>query len=926
MDKETLIMSRMPLAPFVVCLCVAAALAAPLVAGTTGTMTGTVQTAEGQPLAGVKISLTSPSLIGGARVTATGSNGTFAAPNLPPGLYVVDAELAGFTSQHISEVRVLLDGTSDLQITLNVGDFAEKVEVVASPILLDTRRVGSTDNFTEEYLEDGAVGAENRVFQLILSHAPGVTDQSIDVVDFQAAGLPATANPLVFGSTVGENAYYVDGLENTDVATGTFALNFNYDTIEEIAFRKGGFEPEYGFASGAYVNLITKSGGNQFVSTLDVRYSDESFTESGKSFDADDQKNELLRPSFTIGGPAIVDRLWFFASIERIDRAFQPRGAEAARDFEGEDYLGKLTWEASPRWNMVAKLFGESTDIENANPFADAAPEARATTEQRGLVAQISATAAIGSNLLWDIAAGIQEGELNSVPPGSLAAPGFCDVLSVTCTGGRLTGNVLFADLDDRERELFKTSVTWFGGAAAQHELKAGIEWQDRSQDRRREFSGQGFFFFDPGLFLIGPGGPVGPFDGLLRSDSLAARDPSSELGSIFAQDALELGSRVSVLFGARYDQVQYENNGDDEVADMDRVQPRVGVTWQVTPDGRTLARASWGEFLHPAALYLPGVADAAPTSLSDLYISCSDLFGPSVPLGTCGQAVAAAFGTSVQTTTDPFGQDPVGWARIIPQTFTPNQIANGLDPTYSTQLIVGIERQLGARNVIELSYIDKETDDIQESTCAGNVPTPLPDAACSSLIVDNLGPLTREYEGISLTLRSRLGARSELLASYTWSESKGSIEYTQSDLVDFNVFPDHFDNRFGFLSDHRLNRVKLNGYVLLPFDLTLAVGGFFASDFHFTPVGPDGASYVDDRGARDGNDNYNLDLQLAKGFDSGRFRTELIGSVYNVLDTEKPVAVCQFTVGCQSGASLGQPTLWQLPRRFEVGLRLKFG
>jgi hypothetical protein len=58
----------------------------------------------------------------------------------------------------------------------------------------------------------------------------------------------------VLGSTVGENAYYVDGLENTDVVTGTFALNFNYDTLEEISFLKGGYEAEYGLASGGFVN------------------------------------------------------------------------------------------------------------------------------------------------------------------------------------------------------------------------------------------------------------------------------------------------------------------------------------------------------------------------------------------------------------------------------------------------------------------------------------------------------------------------------------------------------------------------------------------------------------------------------------------------------------------------------------------------
>jgi hypothetical protein len=230
-----------------------------------------------------------------------------------------------------------------------------------------------------------------------------------------------------------------------------------------------------------------------------------------------------------------------------------------------------------------------------------------------------------------------------------------------------------------------------------------------------------------------------------------------------------------------------------------------------------------------------------------------------------------------------------------------------------------------GANNLVELSYIDKDTDDIHESTCAGNLPAPVPGAGCDFLVVDNLAPLEREYQGIALTLRSRLGARSGLLASYTWSESEGSIEYTQSNLVDFNLFPRDFENRAGLLSDHRLNRVKLNGYVLLPLNLNLGVGAYWSSDFHYTPIAVDG-SYAEDRGDRQGNDSYNIDLQLAWGFGGGRFRTELIGAVYNLLGTEKPTSVCQFTVGCQSGAGLGEATSWQLPRRYEIGLRLKVG
>jgi hypothetical protein len=144
--------------------------------------------------------------------------------------------------------------------------------------------------------------------------------------------------------------------------------------------------------------------------------------------------------------------------------------------------------------------------------------------------------------------------------------------------------------------------------------------------------------------------------------------------------------------------------------------------------------------------------------------------------------------------------------------------------------------------------------------------------------------------------------------------------------------------NRYGYLDSQRRHRVKLNGFVLLPADVTLSVNAFWSDDFRYTPYadGTDDTSirnwirFEEPRGNRTANDDYQIDFQLSKGFTLGAVRLELIGSVYNLLSSERPTGVCDHISGCgnpegEGLVPLGAPTSWQEPRRYELGLRVEF-
>ena len=86
----------------------------------------------------------------------------------------------------------------------------------------------------------------------------------------------------------------------------------------------------------------------------------------------------------------------------------------------------------------------------------------------------------------------------------------------------------------------------------------------------------------------------------------------------------------------------------------------------------------------------------------------------------------------------------------------------------------------------------------------------------------------------------------------------------------------------------------------------------------------PYGWLYLEPRGSREIDTNHQLDLKLSKGLGIGPVNVELIAAVFNLFSSEKAAAVCQFSAGC-GDIETGAPTEWQLPRRYELGVRVEF-
>ena len=580
---------------------------------------------------------------------------------------------------------------------------------------------------------------------------------------------------------------------------------------------------------------------------------------------------------------------------------------------------------------MSAKWSADPTDIDNTDASFLVTPEATTFQTQGGDIMSADASGVLGPNLLWNLGVGINRQQLDAYPQsGDFETAGH-----VNQANGTQYVNAVNAQYSERNRDEYRTDLTWFvDNLAGSHEFKTGYAFNDLEFWSHNFTPAGGFQYWDATEeWFYGAGDPdlVIPYLMYETTDP----GPSTSTGaqnSFFLQDAWKVTPNLTLKIGARYDQVSYKNDVGNEIADLSQVQPRLGLAWDITNDAKNVVKASWGRFMHPSATTLPNYA-RVNNATSHYWLSCGSFLGTSTP-EQCQDFVATRPGWS--WTAGPDDTDPTGYltrGALDTVGSEPTQVMS-LDPAYADQLIIGFEREIANRTSIELSYIDKKTKGFFEDTCQGNLNglTVDDEGYCSYYVIANFDQIKRDYQGAILKFETRAVDWMWLLASYTWATSEGSIEDTQGAFTDYDYCPEHCVNRYGYLSDDRRHRVKLNGYFTLPANFTLGVDAFWSSAFAYsktqTPEDSGyGVEYLEPRGNYRAGDNYQMDLSLTYRLNLGQVGVELIGSVVNVLDSERVTGVCQDIHGCGSnpGVDFGVATAWQNPRRFELGFRVEF-
>jgi hypothetical protein len=255
---------------------------------------------------------------GSIRTATTDSNGEFRVPLVRPGLHDITVEASGFAQYLLKGIQLTVGQTATFDITLQVAGVKTEVVVTTSAPLIEVERTQQAN--TIESLQIENLSNVGRNFQNYVYTLPGVS--SSNAPRAQLAGRITGFNTSGFsigGSNGRNNLITVDGGEN-EYGSGNIRFDISGEAIQEFQVNRNSFTAEFGFTAGTAVNIITKSGTNQFHGSAYLFYrSQKTSARDPFDFNPTGKKSyaQQVFPGFTAGGPIVQNKLFFFTNYER---------------------------------------------------------------------------------------------------------------------------------------------------------------------------------------------------------------------------------------------------------------------------------------------------------------------------------------------------------------------------------------------------------------------------------------------------------------------------------------------------------------------------------------------------------------------------------------------------------------------------------
>jgi hypothetical protein len=298
---------------------IAAALAAPPVSAQSlyGAVVGTVADPSGAPVPGATVTALNTDT-GLELDTRSGTDGTFAFRNLPPGVYDVRSSLQGFKDMRKTGIRVVAGNPLRIELELEVGTVAEAVTVTAESTLLQTEKADLHTEITSKEVVNLPLN-QFRNFQVLLNLVPGATPAQLQNAELDTPGRALTTT--INGTARNNNAFRIDGAVSVNI---WLPHHVGYvqpaETIEMVNVSTNNFDADQGMAGGAAITVLTKSGTNQLRgSTFFFRSQDElnANTFNNNAFGLGRAPQSTSIYGGTLGGAIIKNKLFFFGGWER---------------------------------------------------------------------------------------------------------------------------------------------------------------------------------------------------------------------------------------------------------------------------------------------------------------------------------------------------------------------------------------------------------------------------------------------------------------------------------------------------------------------------------------------------------------------------------------------------------------------------------
>ncbi len=689
-----------------------------------GSIAGTITDQTGATLPGVTVSATNVST-GAERNAVSNSTGHYEIGLLPPGAYKVKVELSGFQPMQRDRVVVNVGTVATLDVKLKTG-VAETVTVTAAAPVVETTKSEVSSVVNEKAIENLPTNGRNFI-DFVLTTPGVVRDTRLGDISF--AGQRGTLNSMVVDGANNDNTFFGQTVGRT--GSGRAPYQFSQDAVKEFQVNSNAYSAEYGRAGAAVINVVTKSGTNDFHGSLFDFYRD-------KNLNANDYINQINNRAkspyhydqygASVGGPLVHDKHFFFANWDRQRNStpnlvvlgqgrvtfptdadtqrglslLQPLAGSYSRQQNQDVYLLKTDSELpasthlSLRYNKQTfnginyengGIFNSSQHTGNSNVFTDSLSGVFTSTTGSSFFNEVRA------QYLKDR----EPGEANSSSPEAQILQGGVNVLTI--------GRNSFSPRETtiKRSQLADTATYVF----TNHTFKGGFD-----------YSHDNIFNYFPGNFFgVYRFNSVADFaNGKAVSFSQAFPGPGTtgptthpnlnEYG-LFVQDEWRVMPSLTANLGLRWDEQRMAQpsvlNPDPQLqaagyftnhipVDSNNIGPRLGIAWTPGNSNRTVVRAGYGIFYGRT---------------------------PSIMIGTAH----SNNGINVQTITFTGTQIPV-YPNIydgVPAGTKANPITIFVfDPNFQNpkvqQSSVGVEQQVGSDFSVGVTYQYVKGDDLQRS------------------------------------------------------------------------------------------------------------------------------------------------------------------------------------------------------------------
>jgi hypothetical protein len=897
-----------------------------------GSLIGTVKDEQGGSIVGVRVRMTSPAMMGGPASVTTDEKGQWRFPALPPGRYVLDADFQGFTTYHEENLNVGSSATIERAVVLTVQGMVESVMVEGSGSQLDVRNAGFGTRFGPEDLK--TIPTRRASMFDVLRAAPGVSPTS------PSSGTTTTVS--AFGSGTNENQFLIDGTNFTCPCNGIARAEPGVDFIQEVQLQSVGASAEFGNTQGAVINVVMRQGSARLLADGSIFVQVAGLTSqpmlrpmaAPRTGQSGYERVKYRDATTTLGGPAMRDRLWFFAGYQYLRDVDSQPGSDPAfpRIYEQNKIFAKLTWRLASSWNLAQSYHQEFWV--NPDPPTAVTPF-EATLRRSASVPAITfgtLTHTLSPGTVWDVRVGRFVFLQDNTPSTGIrtTANRFDSVTGLSGGAPPQFGSLSIS------RTTAKTLISHFrqGLLGADHDLKMGGQVERGGHDAVN--------VIPTGVRFVDSNGQ--PSQRVSSAPSHAGG--MSITAAAFASDAVTLGDRLTISAGVRFDHTRafsqdlaaidvVGNEIDGVVQGLGRlytwnlISPRLGLTAKLSADGRTVARASYGRFRQGV---LTGELEA---------------FHPgTMPVTTAAYVPATGAYTRIVSVID----NTVN-LEIDPDTRAPR----------TDELSVGLDRELGRRLSAAIAYIRKDGTDFIGWTDVGGVyreeARTLPGGSSAPVFVLVNPPGDRRYrltnpDGYSLTynglvvaLDKRRAHGWQAFGSYTFSRVYGlqassgtGAAAAQTSTVSppqpltFGRDPNDLTHARGRLPNDRPHVLRLTSSVELPkTGVTIAgsLGHFSGKPWAATaqiqvPQNNQQRVLLEARGARRLASQSLLDVRISKTVAIGGLgRIELLVDVLNALNETAEEGIASDNV---SAANFGRATLFVDPRRVMFGAKMTLG